>query len=275
MPAFAQAWRRLPRGAYLRREERILAYKHGPRRKFEIYGQRWRHDGAKLTRAIDQVVTIVKKKICVSRKARSGHAGPMPALIPVRYLIDRLRQPRSRADELRTLRTRLAAQPHPSAVSAEESSLANELRELRLALSQAVGAVESCKTCAIGHPPPHGHFAGGHCCGLKTEDAFNDDELAALRQAGTTAAKLRPPPAGSDHAGCSFRGPQGCSLSVPDRPNLCLRYLCPDLQREVSRRGDLEAIEAIGRRMEEVYLRFITVRQARLWDEEIAALSQP
>lgn len=199
----------------------------------------------------------------------------MPALIPLRYLVDRLRQPRSRADELRLLRQRLQAQPPVSAVGEEEAQLAHELRELRLTLAQTIGAVESCKTCAIGHPPPHGHYPGGHCCGLKTEDAFNEDELAALRQAGTTAHKLRPPPAGSDHAGCSFRGPQGCSLAVPDRPNLCLRYLCPDLQREVSQRGDLDAIEAIGRRMEEVYLRFITVRRSRLDAEELKALSRP
>lgn len=198
----------------------------------------------------------------------------MPALIPLRYLVDRLRQPKSRADELRDLRRRLHDQPLADAVSAEESALASELRALRLEISQAMGPVESCKTCAIGHPAPHGHFSGGHCCGLKTEDAFNDDELAALRQTGTTASQLRPPP-GGDHAGCSFRGPQGCSLATPDRPNLCLRYLCPDLQREVSQRGKLEAIEAIGRRMEDVYLRFITVRRARLDAEELVALSRP
>ncbi|HNN95473.1 MAG TPA: hypothetical protein PKI03_24515 [Pseudomonadota bacterium] len=198
----------------------------------------------------------------------------MSAFIPLRYLIDRLRQPRSRADELRELRRRLQAQPLARAVGAEEAELAATLRALRLELSAAIGAVESCKTCAIGHPPPHGHYPGGHCCGLKTEDAFNDDELAALRQAGTTVADLRPPAPASDHAGCSFRGPQGCSLATPDRPNLCLRYLCPDLQREVSRRGDLGAIEAIGQRMEEVYLRFITVRRSRLDAEEVRALDE-
>ena len=77
-------------------------------------------------------------------------------------------------------------------MGAEEAELATTLRALRLELSAAIGAVESRKTCAIGHPPPHGHYPGGHCCGLKTEDAFNDDELAALRQAGTTVADLRP-----------------------------------------------------------------------------------
>ena len=198
----------------------------------------------------------------------------MSPLIPLRYLVDRWQQPRSRADEVRALRQRLLDQPLPEAVSAEEAALARELFELRQQMSQATGAVESCKTCAIGHPPPHGHFPGGHCCGLKTEDAFNDDELAALRQTGTTPGRLRLPPPGNDHAGCAFRGPQGCSLTTADRPNLCLRYLCPDLQREVSARGDLDRIEAIGQRMEAVYLRFITVRRQRLDEEELRALSR-
>lgn len=199
----------------------------------------------------------------------------MSPLIPLRYLVDRWQQPRSRADEIRTLRRRLIDQPKLDAVSPQEAALAHELRDLRLQLSQAIGAVESCKTCAIGHPPPHGHFAGGHCCGLKTEDAFNDDELAALRQTGTTPSRLRPPPPGSDHAGCSFRGAMGCSLAVPDRPNLCVRYLCPDLQREVSLRGDLDRIEALGSKMEAVYLQFITLRRARLEEEEARALISP
>lgn len=208
----------------------------------------------------------------------------MSALIPLRYLVDRLRQPRTRAEEARTLRQRFAAEGDADTVSTEEAELARELRALRQQMSAAMGAVESCKTCAIGHPPPHGHFAGGHCCGLRTEDAFNDDEVAALRQAGTTSDRFRLPvstvgPDGrivrADHAGCAFRGPLGCSLAVPDRPNLCLRYLCPDLSREVARRGDLAQIEAIGQRMEQVYLRFITVRRARLDAEENEALMRP
>lgn len=148
---------------------------------------------------------------------------------------------------------------------------AAELRALRLELSAAVGAVESCKSCAIGHPPPHGHFQGGHCCGLQTEDAFNDDEVAALAQAGTRPADLSLPR--GDHAGCAFRGPGGCSLDLPHRPNLCVRYLCPDLKRELHRRGDLSAIEGIGARLESAYLRFITLRKARLDEEEAAALA--
>ena len=194
-------------------------------------------------------------------------------LIPARYLVDRLRQPRSRADEVLALRRRFASEPVAGRVPAAESAAAAELLALRLQMAAAVGAVESCKTCAIGHAPPHGRFAGGHCCGLVTEDAFNDDEVAALRQAGTGPQDLRLPT--GDHAGCSFRGPSGCSLRTPDRPNLCLRYLCPDLTREVHRRGDLPAIEALGAQMEAVYLRFISLRKERLDQEEAARILAP
>ena len=194
-------------------------------------------------------------------------------LIPARYLIDRLRQPRSRADEALTLRRRFASEPRAHKVPAAEAAAAAELLVLRTQLAATVGAVESCKTCALGHAPPHGHFAGGHCCGLVTEDAFNEDEVAALRQSGTGPEDLRLPT--GDHAGCAFRGPTGCSLRTQDRPNLCLRYLCPDLTREVHQRGDLPAIEAIGARMEEVYLRFITLRKERLDREEAAQILGP
>ena len=195
-------------------------------------------------------------------------------LISVRYLVERLRQPRSRADKALALRLRFSAEASAkdleSEPSSEEVAAARELRALRHALSQAIGAVSSCATCALGHPPPHGHFAGGHCCGLETEDAFNDDEVAALHQAGTTALHLRLPR--GDHAGCVFRGPRGCSLAVSDRPNLCLRYVCPDLARELAARGDLPVIEELGARMEAVYLRFITLRRARLDAVESAQL---
>jgi hypothetical protein len=191
-------------------------------------------------------------------------------LIPARYLIDRLRQPRSRAEETLALRRRFAREPVGEQLPAAEVVAARELQGLRLKLAAAIGAVESCKTCAVGHAPPHGHFAGGHCCGLRTEDAFNDDEVAALRQAGTGPDDLRLPR--GDHAGCAFRGPTGCSLRTQDRPNLCLRYLCPDLTRELHQRGNLPEIEALGAQIEEVYLRFITLRKERLDREELERL---
>ncbi|HPH28040.1 MAG TPA: hypothetical protein PLA87_14435 [Pseudomonadota bacterium] len=182
--------------------------------------------------------------------------------IPLRYVVDRLRQPRSRADEVLQLRRRFAAEPTAAQAPAAEVAAAKELGILREQLAQAVGAVESCKTCAVGHPKPHGHFPGGHCCGLHTEDAFNDDEVAALRQNGTGPEDLQLPV--GDHAGCAFRGPQGCSLRTQDRPNLCLRYLCPDLTREVAARGDLPSISELCQQIEDVYLRFIKLRKQRL-----------
>jgi len=182
--------------------------------------------------------------------------------IPLQHLLDRLSQPKTRADEVRRLRLRLREEPASSEVSAEESAASAELLRLRRDLKEAIGQVVSCRTCAIGHPPPHGHFAGGHCCGLVTEDAWNDDEIAALRQTGTRPAHLQLPV--GDHAGCAFRGPTGCSLSVEHQPNLCVRYLCPDLFREVYARGDGPRIVALCQEMEDVYLRFISLRAERL-----------
>lgn len=205
-------------------------------------------------------------------RSLTAHAGRV--LIAARYLVDRMRQPRSRAEEARRLRLRFATEagrPVEGSAESPEAAVAAELRGLRLELTAAVGAVESCKSCAIGHPPPHGRFAGGHCCGLATEDAFNDDEVAALGLAGTRPRDLTLPR--GDHAGCAFRGPGGCSLGLVHRPNLCVRYLCPDLKRELHRRGDLAAIEELGERLESAYLRFITLRKARLDEEEAAALA--
>jgi hypothetical protein len=182
--------------------------------------------------------------------------------IPLSHLLDRLKQPRTRADETRRLRLRFRDEPAAGEVGAEEAAASSELLRLRRELKEAIGTVMSCRTCAVGHPPPHGHFAGGHCCGLVTEDAWNDDEIAALRQAGTTPKDLRLPM--GDHAGCAFRGPTGCSLRVEHQPNLCVRYLCPDLFREVYARGDGPRIDALCREMEDVYLRFISLRAERI-----------
>lgn len=182
--------------------------------------------------------------------------------IPLQHLLDRLRQPKTRADEVRRLRVRLRDEPSSESVSAEEAAASAELLRLRRALKEAIGQVVSCRTCAVGHPPPHGHFAGGHCCGLQTEDAWNEDEIAALRQSGTQPEHLKLPV--GDHAGCSFRGPTGCSLSVENQPNLCVRYLCPDLFREVYVRGDGPRIDALCQEMEAVYLHFISLRADRL-----------
>jgi len=131
-------------------------------------------------------------------------------LIAARHLLDRLRQPRSRADEVHTVRRRLVAQPSAARASEEQVRLARELRRLREELTRLLDGATSCSGCARGHSLPHGRWSGGQCCGGHTEEIFTDHELAALRLSGTTPARLAPPR--SDHAGCAFRGPLGCSL---------------------------------------------------------------
>lgn len=166
------------------------------------------------------------------------------------------------------LRRRLAAAPGPGAVSEEELDLARALRRLKGALSTALGAVSACSGCARGHPLPHGRWNGGHCCGTRTESVFNDAEVAALRLSGTTPARLALPPA-SDHAGCAFRGPEGCSLQVEDRPAICVQYLCRELEAELRARGDLPALKALRAELRAVAERFARLRaEARAVQED-------
>jgi hypothetical protein len=179
-------------------------------------------------------------------------------LISAQHLVDRLRHPRGRADDLLDVRRRLAALPGPAQVSEEQRALAAELLALRERFIELMGAVEACSGCAAGHPLPFGRWVGGHCCGGRTATLFTDDELAALKLAGTTPARLVAPD--SDVAGCAFRGPDGCSLGARDRPNLCTRYLCRDLERELKQRGDLAPIAEIGERIRVVFERFARLR---------------
>ena len=155
------------------------------------------------------------------------------------------------------MRRRLVAQ-HTSKASDEELTLARELHRLRGELMEALGDVQACAGCARGRSLPHGRWSGGHCCGGRTEDLFTDDELAALRLTGTTVTRLTPPR--SDHAGCAFRGPDGCSLEVADRPNLCVRFLCRELEGELSRRGDLADVKKIARDLGDAFARFSRAR---------------
>ena len=136
--------------------------------------------------------------------------------IDLRYWLDRARHPRSRAEELAALRSRMRAQPSARHASPEQRQLARETRELRVELSQALGRPAICARCARGHPWPAGRWDGGHCCGARTLDLFSADEVAALKWSGTTARNLLPPR--SEHHGCAFRGPSGCSLPAADRP---------------------------------------------------------
>jgi hypothetical protein len=185
----------------------------------------------------------------------------------IRYLIDRLAGPRTRAQELYQLRRRLVAQAQPRRVSGEEQRAAAELRRLRAELATRLGEVASCRGCVR---PPSVGWPGGHCCSGATEALFTDPELAALACSGTTPADLTGPR--SAHRGCCFRGPAGCSLEPADRPTLCVRYTCPELERELERRGDVHELRRLQERLRVEFERFATLRSARFEDEQWAEL---
>lgn len=163
--------------------------------------------------------------------------------VPVERLLIRLRQPRSRADELVTLHARLRAELAKPADAAEHA-IAREVRDRKLAVIAALTDVASCATCAKGESLPRGHYDGGACCAGTTNDLFDERELSALARAGTRVADLTPPPRGEVHAGCAFRGPTSCTLAVAHRPARCVHYVCEGLRGELHRRGELDAIEA-------------------------------
>lgn len=84
--------------------------------------------------------------------------------------------------------------------------------------------------------------------------------MRTLKIAGTRADRLDPPR--SDHAGCSFRGPEGCSLPAEDRPSLCVRYLCMDLRREITEHPESAAAMAIFKRMAQAQRELTQLREA-------------
>lgn len=188
-------------------------------------------------------------------------------LIAAAHLVDRLRHPRSRADEIRTLRRALAEGPPARGSSAEEIRLARRARALKAELSGAMRNAAACGSCAKGHPLPHGQWSGGHCCGAPTAALFTDDEVAMLRLAGTRPRDLVSPHA--VHAGCAFRGTSGCSLEAAHRPALCVRYICRELAHELAGQGRLRAIEKLAAELDDVSARFTSLRTAR---REAAAL---
>jgi hypothetical protein len=198
------------------------------------------------------------------RLRRAGRGATLAAvLIAAQHLVDRLRYPRSRADEVATLRRRFAGAAREPA-TAEEREVAAELLRLRRALAEALAFVTSCAGCSRGHPLPHGRWDGGHCCGTRTELVFTDDEVAALGLSGTTPARLVPP--SGDHAGCSFRGPTGCSLDVADRPNICVRFICRELDDELREGGDRAAVRAIAAELGKAFERWRRLRALRASD---------
>jgi hypothetical protein len=177
-------------------------------------------------------------------------------IIALRYIVDRARHHKHRARELFELRRRLERSTGGS--ERELLELAEALRKLRERLWRALGSVESCSSCARGHPLPFGQFPGGHCCGGSTHEIFSDDELAALALGGTTPSSLRAPY--SEPAGCAFRGATGCSLGAGDRPTLCVRYTCRELERELAESGAAETIRALQTDLDELFRRFVAAR---------------
>lgn len=183
-------------------------------------------------------------------------------LIAARYLVDRLRHPRSRADEVADLRRRLVAAG--GARRSVELESAGELRRLKEQVAAAFAGVVSCGRCARGHPLPHGRYPGGHCCGTGTTAVFTDDEVAALRLSGTTPGHLVAPL--GDQAGCAFRGSVGCSLDAADRPTICVRFICLELERELRARGDLRRVRGVCVALAERFDRLRSLRAAAKTD---------
>jgi hypothetical protein len=190
-------------------------------------------------------------------------------LIAVERLLLKVRQPRSRADELIALRQRLRDERARS-VGDDERALAREARARKLAVSAELHTVSSCRSCATGEPWPRGAYDGGDCCAGVTADLFDENELAALAHAGTRPRDLAPPPGADEHAGCAFRGPRGCTLEVEHRPGRCVHYLCDTLRRELHARGQLDSVETKLADLNRTMQQFTAVHQAGL-DRDILA----
>ncbi len=188
-----------------------------------------------------------------------------PAFVVWRWLAKVVRQrraPRARLAALRLLRMRFAEDRAGGRASPEERTLAHALRRSREEIVRATGPVRACAVCAVKAPLPMGRWAGGYCCGGKTENLFDDVEVAALRAGGTRLRDLRGGP--PEPAGCLFRGPAGCTLPPRHRPNRCLRYMCRDLQRDLHARGRLDALEAAAAENERLFTLFCEARDDRL-----------
>ena len=192
-------------------------------------------------------------------------------LVAVERLLIKLRQPRSRADELVALRARLRAELARDA-DAEEHALALAVQASKLAVAAELGDVVACRSCATGAPWPRGAYDGGDCCAGVTADLFDDHELAVLAHAGTRPRDLEPPAGTDAHAGCAFRGPHGCTLAVEHRPGRCVHYLCDGLRRELHARGRLDTVEARLAALNEAMQRFTAVHRARLDRDVLAPL---
>lgn len=175
-------------------------------------------------------------------------------LLPLASLLCRRPEPSSRADELDRLRARFRAQPGPRAAGPLAVESARRLRELRVEMASTFSGVEACRDCARGRPEPNGHWPGGSCCGSRTLDLFSPAEVAALKLAGTRWSDLEPPK--GDHAGCAFRGREGCSLPPEHRPSICVRYICLELRAEVVEKPSWRRMSAVGAELRDESARF-------------------
>ena len=125
----------------------------------------------------------------------------------------------------------------------------------RKAITGSQGRLRACETCARGCDPPHGHWEGGFCCGGQTAELFSPQELAALAAIGVKPRELSPP-ASREQAGCTFRGPKGCSLTAEVRPNVCLWYLCRDVSQELGHAGRGKEVGAHAKELEQAFIAF-------------------
>jgi hypothetical protein len=101
---------------------------------------------------------------------------------------------------------------------------------------------------------------------------FDDDEVAALAQAGTRARDLVAPR--GEHPGCAFRGATGCTLEVAHRPSVCVRYACDKLAAELHRAGRLDDVEALAAELAQAMGRFraaVEARHDRAWVDAIVS----
>jgi len=174
-------------------------------------------------------------------------------LVPVTALLRRFRGEPGRAKDVAALRARFKEAARAPA-SDEARALALEMRELRPKVLEAFAGVRACTGCARGRPLPHGKWNGGFCCGGATAGVFDDDEVAALALGGTRPRDLKAP--AGEQAGCAFRGPEGCNLSAEDRPNLCVRFACRELESELKASGDWERVRALTKQLETLFARF-------------------
>ena len=179
-------------------------------------------------------------------------------------------RPATRRNEVASLRLRLVSEASAEELSPRERELALEMRAMREQMLRLIGDVQACRTCGKGYPPPNGRWDGGYCCGGTTENVFRQEELACLRASGTRPRDFKPPHC--DHAGCSFRGPRGCSLPPAHRPNLCVRYACRMLNEEYESRGIAPEVKLLASKVQRAFHEFQALRAERLERESLAQL---